>query len=101
MDWIDDESIRLQSPLFADELIGCEALERLQSSPKTVGVDEVGKMLFQLCVIVVVEALDGRFLDGSVHPLDLSVGPGVRHLGQAMLNAVIGGFYAEKPLCFF
>lgn len=31
-------------------------------------------------MIVVVEALDGGFLDGSVHPLDLAVGPGVLHL---------------------
>lgn len=63
---------------------------RLQSSPEVVGVDEVGKMLFQLCVIVVVEALDSGFLDGPVHPLDLSVGPGVLHLRQTMLNAVTG-----------
>lgn len=89
MDWIDDESTRLKSPLLADELVGCEALECLQSSPEIVGVDEVGKMLFQLCVIVVVEALDGSFLDGPVHSLDLSVSPGVLHLGQAMLDAVI------------
>lgn len=46
-------------------------------------------MLFQLVRIVVVEALDGGFLDGSVHSLDLPVGPGMLHLGQAMLDAVI------------
>lgn len=46
-------------------------------------------MFFQLRMIVVVEALDGRLLDRSVHPFDLSVGPGMLHLGQAMLDAVI------------
>lgn len=34
-------------------------------------------MSAQLIVIVIVEALDGRVLDGSVHPLDLTVGPGM------------------------
>ena len=37
MDWIDGESIGLRSPLFADELVGCEAFEGLQSSPEIVG----------------------------------------------------------------
>ena len=39
---------------------------------------------------VVVEALDGRVLDGAVHPLDLTVGPGMLRLGQAMLDVVLG-----------
>lgn len=88
MDWIDDESIRLGCPLVADELVGRETLERLQSSPEVVGVDEVGKMLFELRMIVIMEALDGRVLDGSVHALDLPIGPWVLHLGQPMLDAV-------------
>jgi hypothetical protein len=46
-------------------------------------------MLFQLCVIVVMEAPDGGFLNGPIHPLDLSVGLGVFHLSQTMLDAVI------------
>ena len=33
----------------------------------------------------VVEALDGRILDGAVHPLDLTIGPRVPGLGQAMM----------------
>lgn len=36
------------------------------------------------------KALDGSFLDGSIHALNLPVGPGMLHLGQAMLNGVLG-----------
>jgi hypothetical protein len=35
------------------------------------------------------EALDGRVLDGAVHPLDLSVGPGVLYLGEPVLDAML------------
>ena len=45
-------------------------------------------MAAQLVVIVVVEALDGRFLDRAVHPLDLSVGPGMLDLGEPVLDAM-------------
>jgi hypothetical protein len=34
-------------------------------------------VLAQLVVGLVVEALDGCFLDGPVHPLDLAIGPGM------------------------
>ena len=37
---------------------------------------------------VVMEALDGRVLDGSVHPFDLAIGPGMVGLGQPVLNPV-------------
>ena len=37
---------------------------------------------------LVVEVLDGGLLDGSVHALDLAVGPGGCRLGEAMLYAV-------------
>lgn len=43
-------------------------------------------MLTQLVVCSVVEALDGRVLDGSVHPFDLAIGPGVFRLGRAMIE---------------
>jgi hypothetical protein len=40
-------------------------------------------------MIVVVEALDGGLRDCPVHPLDLTVGRGVLHFGQPMLDTVI------------
>jgi hypothetical protein len=42
----------------------------------------------QLGVGFVVEALDGRVLEGAVHALDLAVGPGMRGLGEAMIDIV-------------
>ena len=36
----------------------------------------------------VMEAFDRRFLDRAVHPLDLTVGPGMVRLGEPMLNAI-------------
>ena len=44
--------------MFADELVGREAFEGLQSSPEIVGADEVGEVLAQLVVVIVVEAFD-------------------------------------------
>ena len=32
--------------------------------------------------------LNGRLLEGSVHPLDLTIGPGMVWLGQPVLDAV-------------
>lgn len=89
MDWLDDEAIRLCSPLFADELVWGEALECLQSSPEVVGVDEVCEVCLELSVSVIVEALDGRLLDGAVHALDLSVGPRMVDFGEPVLDDVL------------
>ena len=44
--------------MFADELVRREAFEGLQSSPEVVGADEVGEVLAQLVVIVVMQAFD-------------------------------------------
>ena len=40
---------------------------------EVIGGHEVGKGRWELVVALVVEAFDSRFLDGSVHPLDLAV----------------------------
>lgn len=75
--------------MFADELVGREAFEGLQSSPEVVGFDEVLEVPSQLVVAVVVEALDGGVLDGAVHPLHLSVGPRMIDFGEPVLDAVL------------
>ena len=95
MDWIDDESIRLCSPSFADELVGREPFEGLQSAAEIIGVDEVLEMAAQLVVVVIVEAFDGCFLDGSVHALDLSVGPGMLDLGEPVLDLMLAADTVE------
>ena len=41
-----------------------------------------------MVVAVLVVALDGCVLDGSVHPFDLSVRPGMVGLGEAVIDTV-------------
>jgi hypothetical protein len=45
-------------------------------------------MIAKLLVILVVIAPDGRLLERAVHSLDLTIGPGVIRLGQAMFDAM-------------
>ena len=56
MERIELESLSLTCPLFADELVGREPLERLESTAVIVGIEEVAEMSAQLSVIVVVVA---------------------------------------------
>jgi hypothetical protein len=60
---IEAESIWLFCPELADELIGREAFERLQSLGEVVGRDEVCEMGSQFVMGVVVEALYSYVLD--------------------------------------
>ena len=113
MEWVENESFGLGSPAFADEFVGREAFEGLQSSPEGVSADEVGQMLREVVVVVVVEAFDGRRLDGAVHAFDLTATrensppdcflilavPRVLWLGCAMLDAArrAGAFEGVRP----
>jgi hypothetical protein len=47
-------------------------------------------MTAQLIVGFVMEAFDGRVLDGAVHALDLPIGPGMFGLSQAVIDIVTG-----------
>jgi hypothetical protein len=49
----------------------------------------------ELVMAGVVIALEGRLLQRAVHPLNLTVRPGVIGLGQAMLDAVLGDSQLE------
>ncbi len=46
--------------MFADELVGREAFERLPSSAEIVCADEVSQVISELVVVVVVEAFHGH-----------------------------------------
>jgi hypothetical protein len=74
---------------LADEFVWCEAAQGLEPTRVVVGIDEERQVRPELVVAVVVVALDGRVLDRAVHPLDLTIGPRMVHLGQAMLDAVL------------
>ena len=44
---------------------------------------------------VVMVPFDGRFLDRSVHALDLPVGPGMFDFGQSMIDPVFAAAHVE------
>ena len=88
MERVESEAFGLGCPGFADVLVGREALESFQSAAEVVGSDEVGEVLAELIVVFVVEPLHRSLLDGSVHSLDLPVGPGMPRFGQPMVDAV-------------
>jgi hypothetical protein len=73
MDRIESKSIRFCLPAFADEFVGRESVERLESFGEVVGSDEVAEVNAQLLVGVVMVALDGGLFDSTVHALDLAV----------------------------
>ncbi|AMX95442.1 hypothetical protein A4R28_21610 [Mesorhizobium ciceri] len=70
--------------------------------PKFVGRNKVGKMPTQLVMIVVVETLARRVLDGAVHSLDLAGGPsmlwlrGSKHSATMRPPNVLAGFLAPR-----
>jgi hypothetical protein len=80
----------LISPSLAYELIGREALQPFQTPAKIVGGDRVGKVTFELSVVVIVVAANGGILDRAVHSFDLPIRPRMRRLGQPVLDIEIG-----------
>ena len=75
MDWVESKFIWGLRPELAEVFVRREAFEGLESSGEVVGSEEVGQVRFELVVGIVEVSLDGSVLDGSVHALDLSVGP--------------------------
>ena len=72
------------------ELVTREAFESLEPSGKIVSAYEVREMTTQLIVGFVMEAFDGRVLDGAVHALDLPIGPGMLGPSQLVIDIVAG-----------
>ena len=89
MDRVAGEPFGFGCPLFADELVGREAFEGLQSLPEAVGADEVDHVISQLVVVVVVEAFHGGVLDRPVHPFDLTIRPGVPDPGEPVVDLML------------
>jgi hypothetical protein len=56
MDRIEDESVWLRNPAFADELIGRPPAESLQSTGIGVDVDEIREMSLKLTAVIVMKA---------------------------------------------
>ena len=87
--WIVSESPRLVCPSFADVLVGSEPPQGLKALSEVVGVEEGFEVLSELLVGLVVIAPNGGFLEGAVHPLDLTVGPGMVRFGEAVLDTML------------
>jgi Transposase DDE domain len=88
MDRIKSKSIGLLLPAFADEFVGGEAAESFESFGEVVGGDEVAEVGSQLVVSVIVVALNCGLFDGAVHPLHLTVVPGMIRFGEPVVDAV-------------
>src|ERR1700745_1573174 len=78
--WIVSESAGLGCPSLADVLVGSDPPQGLEALSEVVGVEEGFEVLSELPVGLVVIAPNGGFLEGAVHPLDLTVGPGMVRL---------------------
>ena len=72
-----------------DVFVGREAAKGLEPASVIVGVQEELQVASELVVALVVVAFDSRFLEGSVHPLDLPIVPRVVGLRQAVFDAVL------------
>ncbi len=66
--------------------VGGKSSEGFEPSSEVAGVDEVGAVLPEVLVGLVIEALDGCLLEGSVYAFDLAVGPGMVGFGQTMIE---------------
>ena len=95
MERIEVESLWLFRPDLADVFVRREPLEGLETPSEVVRSHEVGEMSSKLVMGFVVEALDGRILDGAVHPLDLTIGPGMFGLGKTMIDVVASTSHLE------
>jgi len=80
---------------LADVLVRREAFQGLEPSSVIVSSNEVGEVALELVVTIVVIAFDCRFLDSSVHALDLTIGPRMLDLGQPMFDAVLSAAHIE------
>ena len=88
MDWFWFESFGLGCPAFANIFVWREAFESLEATSVVVGIYEVSKVCTKLVMTVIMIARNGGLFDGSVHSLDLPVGPGVLNLGCPVLGAI-------------
>jgi len=88
VDWVECKSVWVLRPDFAEVFVGRQSVKSLESSGEVVCGEEVGQVRFELIMGVVEEALDGGFLDSSVHAFALAVGPGMIGFGKSMLDTV-------------
>ena len=95
MGWVFDEAVWLIGPAFVDVLEDGEALQCLQSLGEVVSVDEGLEVLAQSVVRGIVVSPHSRFLQCAIHPLDLTIGPGMADLGEPVFDPVFPATHVE------
>lgn len=70
--------------------VGCQAGHRFEASSVVLGIHDASEVNSELLVAVIVVALDRCILDRVVHPLDLTIGPGMIHHDQPVLDVILG-----------
>src|SRR5438067_8866288 len=88
MDRIENESSGLFCPGTADVFVRGKAFQDLETTGEIVSGDEVDQVGSELVVAVIVIAIDHRFLEGTVHALDLTIRPRAVWFGQAVFDTV-------------
>ena len=78
---IEDKSIWLGFPGFANVFVRCQSGEYLKAACVSIGVKKVAEIATELIVIFIMIPFHGSLLDCAVHPLDLSVRPWMVWLG--------------------
>jgi hypothetical protein len=95
VDRIEPELIRFFCPPFADEFVRGETFQRFEALGEVVGCQEDAEVLTKLIVGLIVVAAHGCFFQGSVHALNLAVGPGMVRFGKPVLDAVFLAAHIE------
>ena len=75
------KAFRLRLPLLADVLAWGESFQGLETSGEIVGHQEGNQMVTKLLMSIVVVAIDGGFLECSIHALDLAFCPRMVRFG--------------------
>lgn len=73
----------------ADGLVRREAAQSLESASVIISQQESLQVLIELGSGLIMIAQHGGFFNRSIHALNLTIGPWVSRLGEAMLNAVL------------
>jgi len=86
VDRIEDESLWLRSPEFADVVVKREAAQHLQAMREIICIQEVGEVAAKLIVAVIVIPLDRCVCDRVVHSFNLTFGPRMVRLCQPVFD---------------
>lgn len=76
-------------PLGTDKFVRHKPAWGLQALDVVVGQQKGLQVHIELVGGLIVEALNGGFLEGAIHALNLVIGPRVGRLGQPVLHAIL------------